>query len=202
MEDFVRIFKSPDGDVYHITLSEDNGILSAGVHESLGEVHIVGIDLRRLSGKHVTGNKVLSALSETIADYFLRDENVIICYYCDFLNSTRDPFCPTEIYHERHGGQTEQTKQMDTDGQSCDIGNQDNPSSTAGLIHLVLPFQNQPEHQGGQETGEGIDFCLDCREPERVAEGVDQCANHAACLNSDDIGKGWSGGSKFFTFHY
>jgi hypothetical protein len=34
MEDFVRIFKSPDGDVYHITLSEDNGVLSAGVLEA------------------------------------------------------------------------------------------------------------------------------------------------------------------------
>lgn len=104
MEDFVRIFKSPDGDVYHITLSEDNGILSAGVHESLGEVHIVGIDLRRLSGKHVTGNKVLSALSETIADYFLRDENVIICYYCDFLNSipnTTKNTMPPQEYRSR-----------------------------------------------------------------------------------------------------
>ena len=76
---------------------------------------------------------------------------------------------------------------MDTDGQSCNIGNQDNPSSTAGLIHLALPFQNQPEHQGGQETGESIDFCLDCREPEGVAEGVGQCANHAACLSGDDL---------------
>jgi hypothetical protein len=29
VEDIVRIFKSPEGDVYHITLSEDNGVLSA-----------------------------------------------------------------------------------------------------------------------------------------------------------------------------
>ena len=104
MEDFVRVFKSPNGDTYHITLSEDNGILSNGVLEALGEVHIAGIDLRRLSGKHVTGNKVLSALSETIADYFLRDKNVIICYYCDFLNSipnTTKNTMPPQEYRSR-----------------------------------------------------------------------------------------------------
>ena len=54
MEDIVRIFKSPEGDVYHITLSEDNGVLSAEVLAALGKVHVAGIDLRRLFGKHVT----------------------------------------------------------------------------------------------------------------------------------------------------
>lgn len=87
MEDFVKIFKSPDGDVYHITLSEDNGVLSAEVVEALGNVHIAGIDLRRLFGKHVTSQMVLSALADVIADFFLKDEDVIICYYCDFINS-------------------------------------------------------------------------------------------------------------------
>ena len=52
----------------------------------------------------MTGNKVLSALSETIADYFLRDENVIICYYCDFLNSipnTTKNTMPPQEYRSR-----------------------------------------------------------------------------------------------------
>ena len=48
MEDFVKIFKSPQGDVYHITLSESNDILSKSVLEALGDVHIAGVDLRRL----------------------------------------------------------------------------------------------------------------------------------------------------------
>ena len=47
MEDFVKIFKSPQGDVYHITLSESNDILSKSVLEALGDVHIAGVDLRR-----------------------------------------------------------------------------------------------------------------------------------------------------------
>ena len=87
MEDFVRIFKSPQGDVYHITLSESNDVLSKSVLDALGDVHVVGIDLRRLEGSHVTDQKVLTALTNAIAEVFLRDENLIICYYCDFLNS-------------------------------------------------------------------------------------------------------------------
>ena len=104
MEIFVRIFKSPDGDVYHVTLSEDNGVLSAGVLETLGQVHIAGIDLRRLSGKHVTENVVLAALSNAIAEFFLQDENVIICYYCDFLNpipNTTKNTMPPQEYRSR-----------------------------------------------------------------------------------------------------
>ena len=86
MEKLIRIFKSPQGDVYHITLSEDYDVLSPQVKETLGDVHIVGIELRRLSGWHSTGHEVLAALEKTIADYFLQNDNVIICYYCDFIN--------------------------------------------------------------------------------------------------------------------
>jgi hypothetical protein len=66
MKDLVRIFKSPEGDVYHIELSEDKGVLSQEVLESLGNVHVVGIELRRLVGRNTTGHDVLAALEETI----------------------------------------------------------------------------------------------------------------------------------------
>jgi hypothetical protein len=68
VEDIVRIFKSPEGDVYHITLSEDNGVLSAEVLAALGKVHVAGIDLRRLFGKHVTSQGVLSALKPIVRE--------------------------------------------------------------------------------------------------------------------------------------
>jgi hypothetical protein len=48
MEDFVRIFQTSTGDVYHITLSEDNSVLSAEAIDALKDVSIVGIELRRL----------------------------------------------------------------------------------------------------------------------------------------------------------
>lgn len=90
--------------MYHITLSEDNGVLSAEVVEALGNVHIAGIDLRRLFGKHVTSQMVLSALADVIADFFLKDEDVIICYYCDFINSipnTSKNTMPPQEYRSR-----------------------------------------------------------------------------------------------------
>ena len=42
MKDLERIFKSPEGDVYHIALSEDKGVISQEVIEALGNVHVVG----------------------------------------------------------------------------------------------------------------------------------------------------------------
>ena len=80
MEDFVRIFQSSTGDLYHITLSENCSILSSELIDALKEVSIVGIELRRLAGRNVTGQEVLSAIESTIADYFLSHEDSIICY--------------------------------------------------------------------------------------------------------------------------
>ena len=86
MEDFVRIFQSSTGDLYHITLSENCSILSSELIDALKEVSIVGIELRRLVGRNVTGQEVLSAIESIIAEYFLSHEDSIICYYCDFIN--------------------------------------------------------------------------------------------------------------------
>ena len=100
MEDFVRIFRSPQGDIYHITLSEDNNILSSDAIDALKDVTLIGIDLRRLEGKHATGHDVLAAIEQTIADFFLQSEDVIICYYCDFINpiprTTKNTMPPQE----------------------------------------------------------------------------------------------------------
>ena len=78
MEDLVRIFKSPDGDVYHITLSEDKGVLSPEALEALKDITVVGIELRRLSGNHATGHDVLVAIEDTIAELFFRE---MMSYY-------------------------------------------------------------------------------------------------------------------------
>ncbi len=72
MEDFVRIFKSSTGDVYHITLSEGHSVLSSEAIESLHDVSVVGIELKRLAGRNATGQKVLAAIESTIADFFVK----------------------------------------------------------------------------------------------------------------------------------
>ena len=57
MESFVRIFRSLTGDVYHITLSEDHGVLSSEAINTLNDVDIVGVELRRLVGTMLQVNK-------------------------------------------------------------------------------------------------------------------------------------------------
>ena len=96
----------------------------------------------------------------------------------------------TIIHHKRHGRQTEQAEQMDTHGKSCDIGYQHKPPVGIGSSGLTLPFQYQPKHQRRKETGKGIDFGLNGRKPEGVAESVGQCAHHAAGLNADYLCRG------------
>ena len=78
MEDFVRIFRSSTGDVYHITLSEDHSLLSSEAIDTLRDVNIVGIELRRLAGSNTTGQEVLAVIESTIADFFAEQENAII----------------------------------------------------------------------------------------------------------------------------
>lgn len=104
MKEQVRIFKSPEGDVYHISLSEDKNVLSQEVVEALGNVHVVGIELRRLAGKNTTGHNVLAALEDTIAESFLQNDDVIICYYCDFINpipKTKKNKMPPQEYRSK-----------------------------------------------------------------------------------------------------
>ena len=61
---------------------------------------LVGIDLRRLEGRHATGHSVLAAIENAIAEFFLHYEDVIICYYCDFINpiprTTKNTMPPQE----------------------------------------------------------------------------------------------------------
>lgn len=104
MEDFVRIFRSSTGDVYHIALSEDHSVLSSEAIDAMHDVNVVGIELRRLAGKNTTGQEVLAVIESTIAEFFAEHENVIICYYCDFINPiphTSKNTMPPQEYRSR-----------------------------------------------------------------------------------------------------
>ena len=100
----MRIFRSREGDVYYITLSEDHNVLSLEAIEALHDVNVVGIELRRLAGRNATGQEVLTAIESTIAEFFVKHENVIICYYCDFVNPiphTSKNSMPPQEYRSR-----------------------------------------------------------------------------------------------------
>lgn len=86
MEDFVRLLSTDEGDVYHITLSEDTIIFSQETLKIINGVKVVGIDLRRLVGNSPTGHDMLAAIEKVIADFFQEYDNVMIFYYCDFIN--------------------------------------------------------------------------------------------------------------------
>lgn len=104
MEDFVRVFQTLEGDVYHITLLEDNSVLSSEALSELGGISLIGIELKRLHGNHVTGHEVLSAIANTIADFFRSRQNIVICYYCDFINPiprTSKNSMPPQEYRSR-----------------------------------------------------------------------------------------------------
>ena len=86
MEDFVRLLSTDEGDVYHITLSEDTVLFSQETLKIINGVRVVGIDLRRLVGISPNGHEVLAAIEKVIADYFQDYDNVMLFYYCDFIN--------------------------------------------------------------------------------------------------------------------
>ncbi len=62
MNNFVKTFTTPDGDVYEIVLSEERSILSVDVLNQMDGIVVVGIDLRRLYGANVTMMRILAAL--------------------------------------------------------------------------------------------------------------------------------------------
>lgn len=86
MEDFVRIIRASNGDIFHVTLSCDSIPLGEETACLLSDVKMVGIDLKRLKGVTQAGQDILAAIENVIADFFLQHEDVIIIYFCDFLN--------------------------------------------------------------------------------------------------------------------
>ena len=104
MEDFVRIFRSPTGDLYHIAICEELSVLSPEAIQTLKDIDLVGVELRRLKGENATGLEVLAAIENTIAECFIKNKKAIVCYYCDFVNPiphTLKNSMPAQEYRSR-----------------------------------------------------------------------------------------------------
>lgn len=86
MEDFVRLLTSDEGDSYLISISEDTNLFSKETLQTIGKVKVAGIELRRLTGSAPTSVEMLAAIGNVIADYFLNHNDIMIFYYCDFIN--------------------------------------------------------------------------------------------------------------------
>lgn len=86
---YTDFISSSKGDIYQISLSSKNGgLIADDVRQSLSTegIIVVDVELNRVQGLNPTTNAVLAKIGEKIADVFMSNPNVIICYFCDFLS--------------------------------------------------------------------------------------------------------------------
>ena len=86
---YTDFLSSAKGDIYQISLSSKNGgLIADDVRQSLSTegIIVMDVELNRVQGLNPTTNAVLSKIGEKIANVFLANPNVIICYFCDFLS--------------------------------------------------------------------------------------------------------------------
>ena len=69
---------------------------------------------------------------------------------------------------------------MDTDAESDEERDEDNPSGALRVVGNLLPLQDGPEGDGGEKRRHGVNLALHGIEPERLGEGV----GHRACKAS------------------
>lgn len=62
MERFLRDFTTSKGDVLRISMTEDKRLLSHGVCDAIGNIHVLGIELLRVEGLHTIGLDVLQSI--------------------------------------------------------------------------------------------------------------------------------------------
>ena len=104
MESFIREIATSRGDIYRIRLSEEDGLLSKNVQHLIGDTHIMGIELLRIKGKETASHITLKSIEDFIAEIFGKSENLIIMYYCDFINPiphTNKNAMPPQEYRSR-----------------------------------------------------------------------------------------------------
>ena len=94
------------------------------------------------------------------------------------------------VIYQYDGWDAEQVEQVHTDTQTGHIGDEHEPSVAMRFVGVVFPLQNQPEYHSGEGRREGVNLTLYSREPEGIAEGIDECAHHTRCLDGDQLAGG------------
>ena len=83
------VIQSDQGDEYRLRITSDHiGMLSENVLRELANkgVQVVDIELERTKGDNVTSPRVLAKIEECIADIFLSHQDVMVCFFCDFIS--------------------------------------------------------------------------------------------------------------------
>ena len=79
---------------------------------------------------------------------------------------------------------------MNTDTQSGEIGNKNQPAVGMRLVRHIFPLQYQPEHYCREQGGESVYLTLYSAEPERITECVCQCTHQTAAHDSNQLSFG------------
>lgn len=80
---------SDRGDEYRLQFTtERSGIIANVLLDQLAHdgIEVVEIGLARVKGSGVTGHKVLGQIEKLIADFMQQRQNVILSFFCDFIN--------------------------------------------------------------------------------------------------------------------
>ena len=77
---------------------------------------------------------------------------------------------------------------MHTNGEADDIGQQNDVAITFDTSTAALPLEDKPEYQSRHKRREGIDLCLDSREPESIGPCVNQGTYHTREKDGDGLG--------------
>ena len=83
------IIRSDQGDEYKLRMtSENTWMLSEDLCQQMktNGIEVADIELERSKGANVTSPKVLSMIEECIADFLIKHENVLFCFFCDFIH--------------------------------------------------------------------------------------------------------------------
>ena len=97
---------SESGDEYKLQFTtERSGIIADEILDRINGdgIDVAEVGLGRVSGGNVTSTKMLSQIEECIADFMQRHENVVLSFFCDFINflpATRKNI-PVQEYRSR-----------------------------------------------------------------------------------------------------
>ena len=96
----------------------------------------------------------------------------------------------TVVDDEPDGREGQQVQEVHADGEAYEVGNQHDPAVRVDVGHrvfvLLVPLQDAPEDQGGEERRHGVDLALDGGEPEGVGEGVGQRGHEGGAEDGDE----------------
>ncbi len=102
MDISVSVYSS-QGDEYRLKLSSFTNLPDRLNTILANRIEIIDVTLERISGRSIASIKILSTISNIIADIFEANENIILYFYCDDIHeiSRRSQYLSPQEYRSR-----------------------------------------------------------------------------------------------------